>query len=204
MGLILRRLERQGLASITTVLTTDRGVDDAIEAYVRSNHDCTVFRGPTEDVGLRFLLAAEELGVDRIIRITGDNPFVPAELIAASIESSWLDFDYSSRKIGVGFPEGTDFELFTLKSFKLLQSLGANRPDFREHVTPGYYLEPTSTHFRLKPISREADRLSKLSLTIDTRDDLARMRRLAQSARENLDSISWHELASIAVENLTD
>jgi len=98
-----------------------------------------VFAGPKEDVLLRFLQAAKEFNVKRIIRATADNPLVSAKL-AVDILQNHIDChaDYSGY---IGIPIGTGVEILEQKAL-IKANADSNDPYDHEHVAPYLYRNP--------------------------------------------------------------
>ena len=60
--------------------TTDLPVDDEL-ATLAAREKIGVFRGSESDLVARYVGAAEQFGLDTVARVTGDCPFVDAELV---------------------------------------------------------------------------------------------------------------------------
>src|SRR3990172_6855586 len=73
LEILLERLKNVSQASDLCVLTTKKEADDAI-ANVCAKKNIFCFRGPDEDVLLRYYLCAQTRKPDCIVRITGDCP----------------------------------------------------------------------------------------------------------------------------------
>ena len=175
LGVLLHRLEYFGFIEDTLVLTSARPIDDEIEKFVRSSRVSSTFRGSATDVGERFLEAANVARPSHIVRLTGDNPFVPEELLQLLFEGSFSSYDYVSTKIGTGYPVGCDVEFFSLSSFRSIRA-GELSPFDREHVTPPYYLPRLRSEILSAPLSRKQDEFSSQRLTVDTEKDLIVLR----------------------------
>lgn len=175
LEVLLLRIERAGYLEETVVLTSDREEDDEIEAFAGGLKGVAVFRGATQDVGLRFLEASKSRRPSHIIRLTGDNPFVPGELLSLLFGGNFSGYDYVSTKIGNGYPVGTDVEFFSSASFQAIRRQELTPYD-REHVTPPYYLPRLHPKCLIAPLSRPRDNLSQVRLTVDTQQDLDRLK----------------------------
>ncbi len=126
-----------------------------------------LFTGPREDVLLRFALAAELYKPDRILRATGDNPLVSAEL-AEDILSLHKD----KRADCSGFtniPLGTGVEVIETNALFTAER-EAVKPYDREHVTPFLYAQQNRfTIYHPQPPSK--DILTDVRVSIDTKED---------------------------------
>ena len=96
------------------VATSVNPNNDVLETFL-NERNITVFRGSEDDVLGRFIGAAEANGIDGIVRICSDNPFLDWRGVAALIEKSKTsDADY----IGI--------ESTKLLPLELILGFGAN------------------------------------------------------------------------------
>jgi spore coat polysaccharide biosynthesis protein SpsF len=126
--------------------------------------------GPEEDVLARYCLAARRFGIDRVIRATGDNPFVFAAAAAAiNAEAEELDADYAAYAC---LPYGAGVE--SVKSEALFRA-EREAPDgpAREHVCPYLYDHPELFTLH-RPLAPREWRGPGIRLTVDTADDFSR------------------------------
>jgi spore coat polysaccharide biosynthesis protein SpsF len=126
--------------------------------------------GPEEDVLARYCMAARRFGIDRVIRATGDNPFVFARAAAAiNAEAEELDADYAAY---AGLPYGAGVE--SVKSEALFRA-EREAPDgpAREHVCPYIYGRPELFTLH-RPLAPREWRGQNMRLTVDTAADFSR------------------------------
>ena len=126
--------------------------------------------GPADDVLARYCLAIRRSGAERIIRATGDNPFVFVDAaIAINREALDLGADYAGYS---GLPYGAGVE--SISSEALLRAeVEAKEPPEREHVCPYLYGHPEL--FRLhRPLASRIWQGIDLRVTVDTREDYDR------------------------------
>ena len=126
--------------------------------------------GPKEDVMARYCLAIRRSGADRILRATGDNPFVFVDAaIALNNEAKELAADYACY---FGLPHGTGVE-FAASEALLRAEREAKDPSEREHVCPYLYKHPEL--FRLhRPLAPRHWQGAAMSFTVDTAEDYRR------------------------------
>ena len=133
------------------------------------------FRGAENDVLQRFIDAAEEFGVDKIIRVCSDNPFLnlPAiqELINAAGSSS---AEYISFLVD-GVPAikthyGLWTEYVTLEALKRVQSITSDVL-YHEHVTNFIYSHPDLFSIKWLTVPDRVLESKIVRLTIDTPQD---------------------------------
>lgn len=173
-------------------LTSIPGVDCIVATSVAGANDklediCTArgvkcFRGSEDDVLQRFIDAARHFGVDRIIRVCSDNPFLNVPAIKELVQRAGSsDADYISFDVG-GTPSirthyGFWTEYVTLGALAKVKDLTAERL-YHEHVTNFIYSHPDD--FRIEWIQVPPvilDR-SDVRLTIDTMQDFENARRI--------------------------
>jgi spore coat polysaccharide biosynthesis protein SpsF len=133
--------------------------------------------GFKEDVLARYGLAIRRFGADRVIRATGDNPFVFADAAAAlEREAGVLNADYAGYS---GLPYGTGTESVTAGAL-LRAEQEASSPSEREHVCPYLYGHPEI--FRLhRPLAPPPWQGPDLRLTVDTSEDYKKAQILYQA-----------------------
>jgi spore coat polysaccharide biosynthesis protein SpsF len=126
--------------------------------------------GPREDVLARYALAIRRFGADRVIRATGDNPFVFADAAwALEQEAEALDAGYAGYS---GLPYGAGTESVTAAALLRAEKEAAALPE-REHVCPYLYGHPEL--FRLhRPLAPLCWQSPDIRLTVDTREDYER------------------------------
>lgn len=160
-----------------------------------------LFRGPEEDVLDRYLGCARAAAADVVVRLTSDCPLLDPAIVDAVVEALLREqADYASNTLPPrSHPRGLDAEAFTRDA---LEQAGreARAPHEREHVTP--YLYRADRPFRLVAVRGERDG-SQYRWTVDTPEDLALVRRVAEHFGAALDAAGWREVLA-AVESHPD
>jgi spore coat polysaccharide biosynthesis protein SpsF len=128
--------------------------------------------GPKEDVLARYCLSIRKFGAERIIRATGDNPFVFVDAaIVLNQEAESLGADYAGYS---GLPLGAGVE--SIASEALLRAeIEAKEAHEREHVCPYLYGHPElfRLHRPLAPVIWQGAS-HNVRLTVDTQEDYDR------------------------------
>lgn len=148
-----------GMTLLETVINNLRkvkGVPIIVATSVNSNNDeletfltergITVFRGSEDDVLSRFIGAAEANGVNGIVRICSDNPFLDWHGVAELIDKAQAsDADYIGYRINDTPSIKTHFgfwgEYVTLAALKRVAATTDDKPA-HEHVTIHIYTHP--------------------------------------------------------------
>ncbi len=130
--------------------------------------------GSKEDVLGRYCKAIRETGADRVIRATGDNPFVFPD--AAS------EIDRQGRELGADYaafgdlPYGAGVESIQAEALLKAERDALSKHD-REHVCPWLYGNPSLFTLHRPPAPPQW-RFPSIRITIDTAQDLERARAL--------------------------
>jgi len=143
--------------------------DDSVSSFAPLAEEAgfTLIPGSKDDVLARYCHVIRKTGVERIIRATGDNPFVFVDAAAAlNGEAVILGADYAGYS---GLPYGAGVE--SVASEALLRAeQEARSPMEREHVCPYLYGHPE--FFRLhRPLAPVVWQGPDLRITVDTPED---------------------------------
>jgi spore coat polysaccharide biosynthesis protein SpsF len=126
--------------------------------------------GSKEDVLSRYSLAVRRFGIDRLIRATGDNPFVFVDAAnTLNQEARARNADYAGYS---GLPYGAGVESVAAEAL-LRAEQDAAQPAEREHVCPYLYTHPDVflLHRPLAPLVWQAP---SLRISLDTPEDYRR------------------------------
>ena len=167
-----------GTVVLTSVLERDAPIAELCAA-----EGIDVFRGDESDVLDRYQHAAQALGPQRIVRITGDCPLVDPEVVRDVIGlTAQPGCEYASVATGAlppesgyrRFPDGLDAEVFTASALMAAWT-EADDPFEREHVTPFLWRRPA--RFGARVLECDVD-LGDERWTVDHPADLELARRL--------------------------
>ena len=156
--MLLRQLMRlkEGCGEIKLVcLTSNLNEDDPI-AELCEKHGFDCYRGPLNNVLLRYILAAEHYNLEYILRVGGDDPLIDPNVCKQLIKKyDGEDFFFSSHR--KGWPYGCAAELITLESLKrILESSKDNL--FLEHIIPWFHNFPEKSKIRKLYAPKEINR----------------------------------------------
>ena len=156
------------------VATTKNSEDDLIERWCNKNN-YQVFRGPEDNVLLRYYKAAQENNLQFILRVTGDDPFKDFNLIDTAVDIMLNgDFDVVTNVFPPSYPEGLDIELLKFSCLETLV-LSAFSEFEKEHVTQ--YIYKNFMQFKIYNMKNEIKQ-SHIRLTVDTKDDIKFLRKI--------------------------
>jgi spore coat polysaccharide biosynthesis protein SpsF (cytidylyltransferase family) len=194
----LRRLIKAGVARVV-LATTGEPEDDALEGIARGL-GVAVFRGDTSDVLGRFAAAARTFGLDPVIRATGDNPAVDVQApgrILGALRLTGADYVHER-----GLPHGAAVEGMTAEALFKAAALAIDPYD-REHVTP--FIRNNHALFTVAHLDAPVSLIRpSLRVTVDTPEDLDRLRELYFRTRSDDPSLAALIAASGARERLYD
>ncbi|MAN80505.1 MAG: spore coat protein [Magnetovibrio sp.] len=175
---------RRCRAASTPVMlaTTDRTLDTPIADFAAAEN-LPVFRGDTNDVLGRALGAARSFGLDILVRVSGDSPFIDPAVIAAVIQVHDRERpELTTNVFPRTFPPGISAEALPLATLERLNDeVPANH--YREHVTLYAYETPDAFRIVNVPASGadyRGDGHAGLHLAVDTPADYARAEWIAR------------------------
>jgi len=146
--------------------------EDSVSAFAPLADEAgfTLVSGPLDDVLKRYCIAIRASGADRLIRATGDNPFVfidAAQTIHA--EALAIGADYAGYS---GLPHGSGVESVSCAALLRCETLAQDSME-REHVCPYLYHHPEL--FKLhRPLAPKCWQGSNVRITVDTKEDYER------------------------------
>ena len=172
--LILRVMEAlAGLSCDAKILACP---EDCVEPFspLAKEAGFEIVTGPKDDVLTRYCNAIRFCSADRVIRATGDNPFVFSDAAQElDREAAGLDADYAGYS---GLPYGAGIESVKAKAL-LRAEKEAQTPWERENVCPYLYGHPEifSLHRPLAPVKWQG---FGMRITVDTEEDYLRAQKL--------------------------
>lgn len=197
LDILLDNLHKVNNAKII-VATSDNALDDELVTYLEKRCEL-YYRGSEEDVLERFICAAEKYGVDEIVRICSDNPFLDWKGISQLIQKSQsCDADYigyrvdnkPSIKTHFGF-WGEYAKLAALKRVYETTSVGSQA---HEHVTIEIYTHPNEYKCEWIECPDFLQKRSDIRLTIDTIDDLQNAQRVYANLYSEHEEFTLHDV----------
>ena len=188
IDIILENIKRDCPDKKTVLATTDNPADDILER-IASEHGVLCFRGSEENVLDRFIGAADRFGLDRIIRVCSDNPFLQTssfpEMFAAQARS---DADYVCYAFPDGRPTikshlGLYGELATTDALRRTAAMTGEKL-YLEHVTIFLYTHPEFFSIEKLPLPEFLSERTDLRLTLDTPSDFSLLQELFGRLKE--------------------
>lgn len=174
---IVQRAARSKYLDSLVIATSIQAKDDPIEAFAMQN-GIALFRGSEENVLERFYFTARQEQADVVIRLTGDNVLVAAELIDAGaayfLQQGNLDYLYYRE----GLPLGMAVEIMKYDALARAHQ-EAVHAECLEHVTPYLYRNPHKFHCCRYPC--QGENYSSIRWTMDMEEDYQLMQKMYES-----------------------
>jgi spore coat polysaccharide biosynthesis protein SpsF len=173
LDLLLEKVKRTHAPAV--LATTMSPGDDRI-CRVAEKHGIPVFRGSENDVLDRFVQAARQFGIKKIIRVCADNPFLDLssmnQLIAAfeNSDADYLSFQLDGNKPSILTHFGFWTEAVTLEALERVQQLTSEKL-YHEHVTNFVYGNPELFKIRFIPADPLVFSRKDIRMTLDTPED---------------------------------
>ncbi|MFX0556030.1 cytidylyltransferase domain-containing protein [Maribacter sp. CXY002] len=174
------------------ICTSLEKTDEPIITYCKNNN-IDYYRGPLDNVALRFLDCAKKKGFDNAVRINGDNLFLDTSLILTlieKIESKQLDF--ISNVKDRTYPKGMSIEIVNLKFYE--KSYPLFKPEDLEHVMTYFYrgdLDNIEYVYNPKKMN------STVNLAIDTQEDFENAQLILDYMQENHTTYDYNDIINI-------
>ena len=189
--LLLLRLSKSKLIDEIVVATSHSNKDIPLIEHIKTL-GFTSFQGSENDVLKRFFNAAKYYDADVVVRITGDCPFVDANLVDQVIQGYLnSEFDYFSNVMPPTFPDGLDVEVLSYSTLEK-SHIDCQELHEREHVTK-YARE--SGIFQVGNFTSNED-FSHVRLTLDELDDFILVDKIFNHFWPNI-YFSWSDIINL-------
>ncbi len=189
---LVNRLKMVPSIGRIVLATTVNKADEVLVEFGKKN-GIEVFRGSEDDVMERVIRAAESVGGEILVEITGDCPIIDPRIVEQTI----LTFlhnpcDYASNVQVRSYPVGMDTQVYRLETLKKSFEMTHEILD-REHVT---------RHIRMHPeIFRQINLVSSydlhwpdLSLTLDEQADYELLKNIVEYFGPSKSDFSLHDV----------
>ncbi len=175
---LVRRLSHARHAKRIVIATAENTENDTVAA-LGQRLGIPVFRGAEDDVLGRYMGAVAATGepVQRVVRVTGDNPLTDPALFDHTVDALVEnDADYT---FPADLPAGTAVDVFSLSALQRCAA-EASTARHREHIN-ALILDRPGDFIRADVPLETAERRPDIRVTVDTPDDLAFVRALVDN-----------------------
>lgn len=193
---LLSNLHKVGVKVI--VATSINENNDELEVFLKNKGEL-VYRGSENDVLDRFIKAAEENGIDGIIRICSDNPFMDWNGVVQLVEKSKSsNADYIGFRVNDTPSILTHFgfwgEFVTLNALKRVAATTPEGSPAHEHVTFHVYKHPEEYKCEWIQCPEFLQGRDDIRLTIDTPKDLVNAQQVYAKLKEKNEDFTLQEI----------
>ena len=165
--LLLKRLKYCKKINHIIVATSKHKTSDKLNKVLKKNN-FNFFRGSENNVIKRFIDIGKIYNPKYIVRVTGDCPFVNANLIDKYVTyAKKYNYDYVSNVINRSYPKGIDLEIFKFSILKDIYLTDKSK-ETKEHVTPKIIKSKKYKKYNFQLTND----YSKYNLSVDYRKDL--------------------------------
>lgn len=191
LGRVINSVRNAKKVNKLVVATSTNKEDDVISDYCKGlNIKC--YRGKLKNVFERFLHVIANEKADSFIRISGDSPIIPGDIIDKAItyfENN--NCDLVTNIFPRTFPKGFSVEAIRSEAFKKVNYKKLS-DDQLEHVTKIFYDKPDE--FKIQNFTSKID-YSHLNFSVDTQKDLSKIKNLL--CKNGSEQIYWEELCEL-------
>lgn len=169
---VLSRVSGSNTVDQVVLATSDKPSEKIMVDYMKGA-GWQVFCGDENNVLKRYVDCEAEYGGDIIIRVTGDCPFIDADIIDHVVTYFQINnFDYVRLDVPDTFIRGFDVEVFSreamLRVYDITKSIAGDSP-YKEHVTLYMYRHPDE--FKIGYIKGSDLYRKDYRLCVDTKED---------------------------------
>jgi spore coat polysaccharide biosynthesis protein SpsF (cytidylyltransferase family)/sialic acid synthase SpsE len=150
-----------------TILATSTSDEDAELEHFTYAPQVVFHKGHPDDVIQRYLGVTEKLGLDVVIRVTADMPYVSKEITEVLLQAHFESgADYTAaRQSSVG----TTPEIINVEALKRVKQHFPSA-DYSEYMT--WYFQNNKEHFKVNLIDLPEELIRDYRLTLDYQEDL--------------------------------
>ncbi|TNC94010.1 MAG: acylneuraminate cytidylyltransferase family protein [Stygiobacter sp.] len=175
LALLCKRLRLARKADRIVLAITELPGDDQLE-LLGQELLVPVIRGEECSLTARFMRVMQAFPADIVVRVTADNPFTDPQLvdrIVAMVEQQGMDYAHAQ-----GTPIGTSVDAYSAATLRRTFA-EATTPYQQEHLNAYVLDNPSLFRIGCLPLS-PGERRSDIRVTVDTAEDLLRVRRVAR------------------------
>ena len=179
---VIQRLLLSKKISKIFIATSNNYADNKFKDFV-NNKKVVIFRGPLNNVFLRYLKLIKKYNVNYFLRISGDSPLIDYRLIDKA-HSIYIKNKYQivTNIFERSFPKGQSVEIISADvMLKNYHKINLN-PTYKEHVTKYFY--DNHKLFKIYNIKNKQD-FSKINLSIDTIKDYKKIKKIIPLLNKN-------------------
>lgn len=149
------------------ILTTSTEQEDAVLSGYTLNGRAAFWQGDPDDVMQRYIDACEAHGIDVVIRVTGDCPFISDEIASILLKHHFATgADYTAARESA---VGTACEIYNTEVLRRVVSY-TGRAEYSEYMT--WYMQNNRDLFKVEIVNLPPELVRNYRLTLDYQEDL--------------------------------
>lgn len=188
LDLMINKLKKIFVSKNIIVMTSTQLKDNNIVNYCKKNK-IKVFRGPLNNVALRYYLALKKFSTKYFMRLSADSPLIDKRIIFKLKNFKDLKkYDIITNVCPRTFPKGQSVEILNSEIFK--NNFKYFRKNDLEHVTSFFY--KNKKKFKLKNFKNRVN-FAKETTALDTKKDLDKIKFLLKNIK-NCDEYSFNKI----------
>lgn len=188
---VIDRVRQAKQVTEILVATSAEDSDDLI-AELCTVESVLCFRGSLRDTAGRLAAATQREGAEEFVRISGDSPLIDPVIIDDGVDLFVKSsVDLMTNIFPRTFPAGQSVEVISTDALVGFCAKDSN-PSYREHVTAGFYAQPSSWRIRN---FRSGQPGPHPSFAVDTLDDLRRIESLIRRVGDG--PSDWRALCAL-------
>lgn len=191
IGAVVERVRGSGIGPVM-VATTARAIDDDLAAWGLAA-GVLVYRdgGDVNDVAGRLRRSGEAAGCGWVARINGDSPFVDGGLLREAAGLIGGGAEYVTNLMPRTHPYGVAVEVCSVAALRRFEEAGLTARE-REHATLA--LRERLPRARVRRVGACAGGWADERLTVDTAEDLDRVRAIVKEAGPGWTTLSYAQV----------
>lgn len=165
------------------ILATSNDYSDNKFINYTNNNNIILFRGPLDNVFLRYLKIIKKNKLKYFLRVSGDSPLIDYRIIDKAYNIfKRNDYKIVTNVLHRSFPKGQSVEIISSDLFINYQSKINKNLVYKEHVTKYFY--DNYKNFKIYNFKNKEDS-SSFNLSIDTLNDFKKIKKVSNSLKKN-------------------
>ncbi len=165
------------------IIATSKNKSDNVIANFCFRNNIKIYRGPLNNVYLRFVEIINKFNLDFVVRINGDSPLIDYKIIDKLI-LKYLKLkktDLVTNTLVRSYPKGQSVEVICSKSLLNLKDK-IKKKDHKEHVTKYFY--DNSKKFKIFNFKNKK-KLQDINMSLDTEIDFKILKKIFLNKKFN-------------------
>jgi len=160
------------------IATSAKSSDNKFKQF-SNNKNILIFRGPLDNVFLRYLKIIKKYKLKYFLRINGDSPLIDYRIIDRAFKIfKKKNYQIVTNVLHRSFPKGQSVEIIKSEVFITNKLNISKNKIYREHVTKFFY--DNNNEYKIYNF-KNSKNLSKINLSIDTVSDYRKIKKISNN-----------------------